>query len=53
MNPQRDAYKMPDGVEIPCLGFGTRQTPDGETAVRSVRCALDAGYTHIDTARGT
>ncbi len=51
MNHQTDTYKLANGVEIPCLGFGTWQTPDGETAVRSVRCAIDAGYTHIDTAQ--
>ena len=51
MNSQKDTYRMPNGVEIPCLGFGTWQTPDGETAVQSVRCAIDAGYTHIDTAQ--
>ena len=51
MTSQKDAYKLPNGVKIPCLGFGTWQTPDGETAVRSVRCALEAGYTHIDTAQ--
>jgi len=51
MNSQKDTYRMPDGVEIPCLGFGTWQTPDGETAVQSVRCAIEAGYTHIDTAQ--
>jgi diketogulonate reductase-like aldo/keto reductase len=51
MTSQNDTYKLPNGVEIPCLGFGTWQTPDGETAVQSVRCAIDAGYTHIDTAQ--
>ncbi len=51
MNSQKDPYKLPNGVEIPCLGFGTWQTPEGETAVQAVRCALDAGYTHIDTAQ--
>ena len=45
------SYKLANGIEIPCLGFGTWQTPDGETAVNSVRCAIDAGYTHIDTAQ--
>ena len=50
MISQKDTYKLANGVEIPCLGFGTWQTPDGETAVRAVRCAIDAGYTHIDTA---
>ena len=51
MNSQKDTFKLSNGVEIPCLGFGTWQTPDGETAVQSVRCAIDAGYTHIDTAQ--
>ena len=51
MNSAKDTMKLHNGVEIPCLGFGTWQTPDGETAVQAVRCALDAGYTHIDTAQ--
>lgn len=51
MTSQKDTYTLLNGVKIPCLGFGTWQTPDGETAVRSVRCALEAGYTHIDTAQ--
>ena len=51
MTSQKDTYTLPNGVKIPCLGFGTWQTPDGETAVRSVLCALEAGYTHIDTAQ--
>ena len=51
MNSQKDTYRLANGVEIPCIGFGTWQTPDGETAVQSVRCAIDAGYTHIDTAQ--
>ncbi len=51
MISQKGTYKLANGVEIPCLGFGTWQTPDGETAVRAVRCAIDAGYTHIDTAQ--
>ena len=51
MRSQMDTYKLSNGVTIPCLGFGTWQTPDGETAVQSVRCAIDAGYRHIDTAQ--
>lgn len=51
MTSQKDTYTLANGVKIPCLGFGTWQTPDGETAVQAVRCALDAGYTHIDTAQ--
>lgn len=52
MNSINDCYKLSNGVEIPCVGFGTWQTPDGETAVKAVTAALEAGYTHIDTAEG-
>jgi len=45
-----DTYKLSNGVEIPVLGYGTWQTPDGETARDSVKAALEAGYRHIDTA---
>ena len=37
MHSQKDTFKLANGVEIPCLGFGTWQTPDGETCVQSVR----------------
>ena len=42
--------KLSNGIYIPSVGFGTWQTPDGETAVSAVKAALDAGYRHIDTA---
>ncbi|MFE6664957.1 aldo/keto reductase [Streptomyces sp. NPDC057697] len=41
--------KLNNGVEIPQLGFGVFQVPDGETAT-SVSAALEAGYRSIDTA---
>lgn len=43
-------YTLHNGVEIPVVGFGTWQTPDGDVAESSVKAALDAGYRHIDTA---
>ena len=46
-----NTYRLTNGIDIPSVGFGTWQTPDGEVAVQSVRCALEAGYTHIDTAQ--
>lgn len=49
-NNINDQYKLSNGVGIPCVGFGTWQTPDGETAVNAVTAALKAGYRHIDTA---
>lgn len=43
-------FKLSNGVQIPSVGFGTWQTPDGTTAVEAVQCAIAAGYRHIDTA---
>jgi diketogulonate reductase-like aldo/keto reductase len=42
---------LPSGDEMPQLGFGTYRL-DGDTATDAVRTALDAGYTHVDTAEG-
>lgn len=43
---------LANGVRIPYIGFGTWQLPDGDTCVNAVRCALDTGYRHLDTAQG-
>jgi len=43
-------YTLSNGVEIPCIGFGTWQIPVGRIAVEAVKEALRAGYRHIDTA---
>ena len=50
MKSLQDTFKLSNGVEIPCVGFGTFRTPDGEVAVRAVKEAIAAGYRHIDTA---
>ena len=50
MKSQLDTYRLSNGVEIPCIGFGTWQTPNGDVAVQAVQCALESGYRHIDTA---
>ena len=50
MTSLTSTFLLANGVEIPCIGFGTWQTPDGETAVNAVKVALEAGYRHIDTA---
>ncbi|WP_419818236.1 aldo/keto reductase [Glaciibacter flavus] len=42
---------LANGVEIPVLGFGTWQIPDGDDAYDAVSAALEVGYRHIDTAR--
>lgn len=41
---------MNNGIDIPAIGFGTWQIPEGEDAYQAVKEALVAGYTHIDTA---
>ncbi len=51
MKDHNDVYKLANGVEIPCIGFGMWQTPDDETGVKAVKSAIEAGYTHIDTAQ--
>ena len=50
MKDLRDTFKLSNGVEIPCVGFGTWQSPDGEIAASAVAEAISAGYRHIDTA---
>ncbi|NLG24378.1 MAG: aldo/keto reductase [Clostridiales bacterium] len=50
MKSLTDGYVLHNGVQIPCIGFGTWQTPEGDVARSSVRAAIDEGYRHIDTA---
>lgn len=50
MKSLTDKYKLSNEREIPCVGFGTWRTPDGEVAAASVKTAIQAGYRHIDTA---
>jgi len=42
--------KLNNGITIPSLGFGTWQITDEETCITAVKTAIEAGYTHIDTA---
>jgi diketogulonate reductase-like aldo/keto reductase len=43
--------KLADGSEIPVLGLGVWQVPDGAECEQAVRWALELGYRHIDTAQ--
>jgi diketogulonate reductase-like aldo/keto reductase len=46
-----EKYKtLNNGVKIPCLGFGTGVINEGSEVINSVTRAIQAGYTHIDTA---
>ena len=42
---------LADGNEIPLLGLGVWQVPDGPECETAVRTALELGYRHIDTAQ--
>jgi 2,5-diketo-D-gluconate reductase A len=42
---------LADGSEMPLLGLGVWQVPNGPETENSVRWALEAGYRHIDTAQ--
>lgn len=42
---------LTSGDQIPAIGAGTWDLA-GETVKESVRCALETGYTHVDTAEG-
>ena len=45
-----ETVTLNNGVEIPILGFGVFQITDPAECTRSVVDAIEAGYTHIDTA---
>lgn len=50
MNKLTDTFVLSNGVKVPCVGYGTYLTPDGEIAKNSVMEALKVGYRHVDTA---
>jgi diketogulonate reductase-like aldo/keto reductase len=45
------ARVLADGNEIPLLGLGVWQIPDGPETEKAVRWALELGYRHVDTAQ--
>ena len=45
-----DGYLLSSGKLLPCVGYGTWRSPEGDVCVQGVRTALQAGYRHIDTA---
>lgn len=49
MKSLTDTSTLKNGVEIPCIGLGTWQIPDGELAYNAVRGALSIGYRHVAT----
>jgi diketogulonate reductase-like aldo/keto reductase len=51
MTSDGQACVLADGHELPMLGLGVWQVPDGPECVDAVRAALELGYRHIDTAQ--
>ncbi len=47
----RRTRALADENEIPLLGLGVWQVPNGPECVNAVRWALELGYRHIDTAQ--
>jgi len=45
------ARVLADGKQMPMLGLGVWQVPNGAACVNAVRWALELGYRHIDTAQ--
>jgi diketogulonate reductase-like aldo/keto reductase len=45
------AIELADGNQLPMLGLGVWQVPDGRETENAVRWALDLGYRHVDTAQ--
>lgn len=50
MKTLKDTFTLENGVQVPCLGFGTYLAPNGEVTENAVKEALRVGYRHIDTA---
>ena len=44
--------KLNNGVEMPMLGYGAFLVQEGSECVQAIKCALESGYRHIDTAAG-
>lgn len=45
-----DTFTLRNSYRVLCVGYGTWQTPDGDTAIRAVGEAIQTGYRHIDAA---
>jgi len=51
MSNHERVHELSDGTQIPVLGLGVWQIPNGPDCENAVRWALELGYRHIDTAQ--
>ena len=49
MKSINDTYQLSNGLEIPCLGFGTYNPGSGDTK-EMILNAIKVGYRYFDTA---
>lgn len=49
MKSINDCYVLSNGLQIPCMGFGTYNAKDGDNLVIG-KTAIEAGYRYFDTA---
>ncbi len=49
MNSIYDCYTLNNGMQIPCMGFGTYKAAEGNDAT-VIKTAIKAGYRYFDTA---
>ena len=49
MNNIYDCYTLHNGVNIPCVGYGTYKAADGKSA-EIIQKAIETGYRYFDTA---
>ena len=49
MKSFNDCFKLNNGLEIPCVGFGTFKSTDNGSA-DAIKMAIKAGYRYLDTA---
>ncbi len=50
MSDSKDNIVLSNGIQMPCIGFGTYKSKNGEEAFSSVLSAIECGYRLIDTA---
>ncbi len=49
MKTMNDKFTLSNGMQIPCIGFGT-YNPQGGDNIKIIQTAIDVGYRYFDTA---